>query len=676
MIFDDIDICINRYYKSREKLLKKLIGKRVIDALLFMPSYTIEKKRIEIISRNDVGKIVTTTVKIECIEMNYKSTTPAIVYARNGSDLIEIVLFNYQKSFARIAYPIGSLIGISGKLTMSSGGILQFINPEKFDISKIDKNSGFFNIYPLISGVTQNAIYSVIKSAFDILDKENIEEWLPEEVMIKNGFVSFMEALRNIHYPKAILKNDLANPYIRRIAFDELLAEQIVIQRSNRVSRDGYVIKNEKNYVNNLLETLPFSLTSSQITAISEIFKDLESGYPMFRLLQGDVGSGKTIVALMVALYVIESGFQVAILSPTEILAQQHYQTAIKYLGNMKVTTSLLTGSIKGKKRSEILATLQSGNLNLLVGTHAIITEAVKFKNLGLAIIDEQHRFGVLQRHQLMNKGISPHVLSMTATPIPRTMVMLLYGDVALSELTEKPANRKEIITRAFQITRIPEIIERLKNIILLGQKIYWVCPLIEDNEKLKYSCVTNRFEFLQQYFGDNVKMLHGKMTQNEKELIFDEFKYGVCNILVATSVIEVGVDVPEATCIIIENAEKFGLSQLHQLRGRVGRSNLQSFCILLYNDDISSIAFKRISLLCNCQDGFELSRQDLNLRGGGDTFGVMQSGFKQYKTFDFYSPDNQEYIFDIVRQTSHIAPKISNKELLQLVFRDFAISL
>ena len=674
MIFDDINVCINRYYKPREKLLKKLIGNRVIDALLFMPSYTIEKKRTEIISRNDIGKIVTTTVRIECIEMNYKTTRPAIVYTRNGSELIEIVLFNYQKSFVRTAYPIGGLIGISGKLNISSSGTLQFINPEKFDISKIDKNSGFFNIYPLTDGVTQNAIYSVIKSAFDILEQENMEEWLPDETVTKNGFMSFKEALKNIHYPKAILKNNLENPYIRRIAFDELLAEQIVIQQSHKISQNGYVIQNRQNYVNKLIENLPFSLTNSQITTIHEIFKDLESGYPMFRLLQGDVGSGKTIVALIVALYVIESGFQVAILSPTEILAQQHYQTAIKYLEGMGVTISFLTGSIKGKKRSEILERLQSGSLNLLIGTHAIITEAVKFKNLGLAIIDEQHRFGVLQRYQLINKGISPHVLSMTATPIPRTMVMLLYGDIALSELTEKPANRKEIITRAFPISRIQEIIERLKNIMALGQKIYWVCPLIEDNEKLKYSCVTNRFEFLQKSFGDNVKMLHGRMTQNEKNLIFDEFKYGNCSILVATSVIEVGVDVSEATCIIIENAEKFGLSQLHQLRGRVGRSDLQSFCILLYSNDISSIAFKRISLLCSCQDGFELARQDLNLRGGGDTFGVMQSGLKQYKTFDFYSPDNQNYVLDIIQQTSHIAKRIRNKDLIQSVFRDFSI--
>lgn len=667
MIFDDIELCIPPYYKPRIKLFEKLMGKRVIDALLHLPVYTIEKKRTEQISRDDVGKIITTKVKVDCIDIKYRSSSPAVIYAKSGSEIVEIVLFNYPKKYIQNAYPIGHEIGISGKLTTSSYGCLQFINPEKFIASKISENSGLFNIYPLMTGLTQNAIYSVISEAFKILEREPLEEWLPKDLLEKNNFISFKEALKNVHYPKTIQNNLSSNFAIQRLIFDELLAEQLILKFSNQRTKNGYIISNNKNYVEKLLKILPFPLTKSQNQALSEIFQDLQSGFPMFRLLQGDVGSGKTIVALITVLYVIESGYQCALLVPIEILARQHYQKIQKYFTQLGLSVEILTGNENRKKRTQILNELASGKINLLIGTHAIITEKVIFHNLGLAIIDEQHRFGVNQRKQLVNKGITPHVLNMTATPIPRTMVMLLYGDINVSSITEKPANRQEIITCSISMRRISDIIERIKNIINKGQKIYWVCPLIDDSEKLRHTCVTNRFKFLQKYFGSHVEMLHGKMKTAEKEAVFENFKSGNCKILVSTTVIEVGIDIPEATVIIIENAEKFGLSQLHQLRGRVGRGCEQSYCILLFGEILSNVAKQRLQTICNSSDGFMIAEQDLKLRGGGDIAGIRQSGEKIYKTFDIHNPEIQEILPKFLIQISQISQNYdANSDLLR----------
>ncbi len=668
MIFDNIELCIPRYYQPRAKLFKNLMGKRIIDALLHMPLYTIEKRRVDQVSQNDIGKIITTKVRVNCIDINLRSSSPSIIYGKNGSEIIEIVLFNYPKKYIKSAYPIGQEIGLSGKLTISPSGSLQFINPEKFAISRINESSGLFNIYPLTNGLTQNAIYSVIKGAIAILEQEPIEEWLPEKWLKKSGFPSFKEALRNIHFPKTIINSLQHNHYLQRLIFDELLAEQVTINFLNQRMRNGYTISNNRTYIEKLLGLLPFSLTNSQNKVISEIFQNLQSGFPMFRLLQGDVGSGKTIVALISALYVIESGFQCALLAPIEILARQHYQKIQKYFTQLGLYVEILTGNEKGKRRAQILDALASGEIDMLIGTHAIITEKVVFRNLGLAIIDEQHRFGVNQRKTFVNKGVTPHVLSMTATPIPRTMVMLLYGSIDVSVITENPANRMTILTRSIPMKRIPEIVERMQNIINSGQKVYWICPLIEDSEKLRYTCVTNRFEFLKKYFADKVAMLHGKMKTSEKETIFENFKNGHCKILVSTTVIEVGIDVPEATVIIIENAEKFGLSQLHQLRGRVGRGNKQSYCLLLFDEFLSNIAKQRLQIICNSSDGFQIAEQDLKLRGEGDISGVRQSGEKLYKTFDINNLELQEILPQFLDQISQISSSYdTNSKLLQV---------
>lgn len=662
MIFKKLDCCLNNYYKPRKKLFNKLLGDRVIDVLLHMPSYGIEKVYIEQLSQDDVGKIVTTKVKIDCIDINYGSSRPVVIYAKNGSGIIEILFFNYQKAYIKKMFQVGQEVGISGKLGTSSLGALQFINPEKLAVTHINEYAGIFNIYPLTMGLTQKSLYSVIKSAIQSVEDGGVDEWLPSEVIQRNGFSSFTTSLKSIHFPQKIYQKQLDSPFRRRIAFDELLAEQLVVRLSNQKTPNGYVINNEKTLINELLKILPFSLTGSQNKVLSEIFNDLESGRPMTRLLQGDVGSGKTIVAMIATLYAIESNYQCAILAPTEILARQHYFTVKKYFEQLGLNVGLLTGNERGKKREPILNGTADGTINMIVGTHAIITEKVNFQNLGLVIVDEQHRFGVKQRLQLIEKGTSPHVLSMTATPVPRTMIMSLYGDISVSAITEKPVGRKEAVTKSIQMNRILEVIQSIKNIINKGEKVYWICPIIEENEKLKYTCVINRFNFLKEHFGDKVEMLHGKMKSNEKQDVFEKFQTGSCKILVSTTVIEVGVDVPEATVICIENAEKFGLAQLHQLRGRVGRSDRQSYCILLYDPKLTEVAAKRIKIIKENTDGFKISEQDLRIRGGGEIFGVKQSGQKLYRTFDINDPENQDDIENLLEQASSLAAKIAEE--------------
>ncbi|MDR3224135.1 MAG: ATP-dependent DNA helicase RecG [Holosporales bacterium] len=659
-IFHDLELITSDYFKKQLGRLRRLFGGRVIDVLIHMPSYTIEKTYSDSLLKDQIGKIVTTKLKVEYIDASNNLRKPIVVCCRSGTSMVEVLLFNYKKYYIHSAYKLGSEVFVSGKLGETAGGIFQFINPEKLtNPSSTKLKTGLHNIYPLTSGISQYGVYLFVNSALNLIKNSKLAEWIPDDIVSQNNFPSFYEALKEIHQPKLRVEIQLSSVSRRRLCFDELLAEQITIRLSKAKTKTGYIIKNEKKLINKLLEFLPFTLTNSQQKAIDEIFKDLESGKPMTRLLQGDVGSGKTIIAVMTALYAIESGYQCAILAPTEILARQHFTTISGYFYTIGIKVELLTANEKGKCRKEILANIMNGTSMILIGTHAIITEAVQFNNLGLVIIDEQHRFGVNQRLQLITKGSSPHVLSMTATPIPRTVIMSIYGDIDVSSITEKPAGRKEIITRVLPMTKIPAVIESIRSILCKGEKVYWVCPLIEESEKLDYTCVINRYNYLKSLFEDNVDILHSKMKTADKQATFEKFKNGDCHILVSTTVIEVGVDIQNASVIIVENAERFGLAQLHQLRGRVGRSDLQSYCLLLYDYNISEIARKRLNIMKASNDGFVIAEQDLLLRGGGEIFGTKQSGQKVYRTFDMNSPDNQPHILDLMHQASTLATRI-----------------
>ncbi len=672
MIFNDIETIVESYYLKRVDLIKKLIGPRIIDALLFMPSSTMSKKYMFPVSAQYINQTIITKITPIAVEQKRynKGKHPIKIMGMSGDNIVEIIFFNRKAAYCINHIKIGTDIAICGKLTMSMGGQLQFIHPEIiWDTSKANELEGIYNIYPLATGVSQHFVSSVIKNAIAVAKNENIEEWIPSHILKENGWHSFLESIERIHYPVELFDPTLKNIYLQRICFDECLAEQIAKRvTSAQQNPDGHIIKNSKNLFHSLLESLPFQLTSEQNRVLAEIENDISSGRSMSRLLQGDVGSGKTIVALLTALMVIESGYQVAFLAPTEILARQHYELFKQFLSPINVSINILTANETTKRRNEIIQSVLDGSSNIIVGTHAIISDAIVFKDLGLVIIDEQHRFGVNQRLQLIKKSKSPHVLSMTATPIPRTLILSLYGDIRVSSIKNKPIGRKGIITKAIPLSRISALIQAIRTSILKGEKIYWICPLIEESEKLDYSCVTNRFEFLKTYFENDISVMHGRMKADERSVIFEQFRKGEFHVLVSTTIIEVGVDIPDATIIIIENAEKFGLSQLHQLRGRVGRSTLQSYCILLYEDKINSIQQERIRIIRNSNDGFYIAEQDFKMRGSGEILGTKQSGQKQYKTFKINDEHYQYEIYTIMQNATTTASEVNIKSCQPLL--------
>lgn len=629
-IFKDITPVLDVYYQKRAKLFTRLIGTRIIDALLHIPYRIVEKKYVDSLSR----KYENQTICIKCLIINITNPArntrqPLKIHCQVGQEILDIVMFGKKISF----YSPGETIYVVGKLTIDEYGRNSILHPDKISKlpSTISYNTGFFPIYALTTGVTQDSLYKLMHMSLNILHHDNIPEWHDAKTMQDMNLVGMYEAFSSIHSPSTISQNQKA---LDRISFDEILSEQIVIEKANSQISDGIYIDGCTEYVKQFITKIPFELTKSQVQAINEIIEDMASGKVMVRLLQGDVGSGKTIIAIAASMHVIARGYQVAILVPSEILAQQHYNNIMQYTDTLSIRPALLTSTTKNKKT--IINGIASGAFNIVVGTHAIIQDNVQFQNLGFIVIDEQHKFGVSQRLSLINKGKNPHILSMSATPIPRTMVVSLYGDIHISTIDEKPNNRKEIITTSLPITRIMELIQSIKRVIARDERIYWVCPLIEEEEEQNTkTCVNIRYEFLTQYFDDMVGIIHGKLKEQEKHDVFGKFIRGEIKILVTTTVIEVGIDVKNATVMIIENSENFGLAQLHQLRGRVGRSNLQSYCILLHNNKISSTALQRIHAIKSTNDGFKIAEEDLQMRGGGEIIGTRQSGKRRYRTFD-----------------------------------------
>lgn len=664
--------CVEPFYKKRLSLVQNLIGDKVLDALLYMPTGVIETISVSELMPELVEKNIIITVKVEFIEYAYFSKTRPIIVtcslSNNSNNKLELLFFNYKPCYLRGTFEVGKTAKIVGKLTVTSKGNYQIINPKKVTFKT---KVGISNVYPLRTGITQDTVNSIIHKALDILRRANIHEWLPQEILEKYKFYSFFGSLLAIHNPHTTNTSLLNNIYRQRLCFDEIFAEQLVVQ-INKTQQSLNVLVNRsvntnQELVKELVSKLPFDLTDAQLNAYHEIAADMLKATPMRRLLQGDVGSGKTIVAVLAMLNAIEMGFQCAILAPTEILARQHFLTLQKYLTKMNIVISIITANEKGRARTQILEYAAKGITQILVGTHAIFNDKLAFKNLGLVVVDEQHRFGVVQRLALIRKGYNPHILSMTATPIPRTAIMSTYGDIDTSSIIKKPVGRKEIITKAITMARILTLINAIRRTIEKGQKVYWICPLIEDSEKLDYTCVIKRLEYLRKYFDNDVDMLHGKMDTAEKQEIFKRFNSNKIYILVSTTVIEVGVDIPDATVIIIENAEKFGLAQLHQLRGRVGRSDLQSYCILLYDKNCSGLAKRRIKIMTQTNDGFAIAEEDLKLRGGGEIYGTRQSGRKQYKTFNISSATEQELVNEFIITANKMAKNIVQNSSVSL---------
>ena len=486
-------------------------------------------------------------------------------------------------------------------------------------------------VYPLTANLNSAKISSLVKQAMHNL--QEFDEWISPQYKALQEWPDMMAALKIVHFPEG---NDLEFRVERarnRLRYDEVMAHQIALisMRNKKNKMPLEKIQHQFALMKKAAGLLPYKLTGAQQQAIDEIMADMQSGFSMSRLLQGDVGSGKTIVAFLASLMVIESGKQAAIMVPTSILCAQHFASLKPLCDALGVSIVAVAGSDKAKDKQKKLAAIESGEVNLVIGTHALFYDAIKFKILGLVVVDEQHRFGVRQRMRLAEKG-NTHILLMTATPIPRSLCMAIYGDMDLSAIREKPAGRKEIITKSASMARLDEIAESIGRAVNSGSQVYWICPLVAESEELDLSAVEKRFDYLKSRFGEMVGIVHGQMASSVREQEMQRFVDGISRILVATTVIEVGVNVPNATIIIIEHAERFGLAQLHQLRGRVGRGDKQSTCMLLYGEKFGHNARERIKTMRDTNDGFVIAEADLKLRGGGEVTGTRQSGVSGFK--------------------------------------------
>lgn len=635
---------------------EKLVGFRVKDLIYHFPMSVIDRRNMPAITDTQNGQVVTLIVTVDQHLGNAKpndKSSPYRIRCYNETGFITLVYFNAFPRYLRGILPVGQTKVISGKIDKFNGEI-QMMHPDYIEnIDKIDNVTSVEPIYGLTNGISQKILTKIIKNA--LVETPDLPEWIDGNLMKLRGWSAWGDAIKAMHNPDNYDDLDYHNPNRQRLAYDELLANQLALAISRKFSgqKNGLPMQGNGVLRNKLLKKLPFELTSGQIEVIKEINADQESSNKMLRLLQGDVGSGKTIVALMAALNAVEAGKQVAIMAPTEILATQHYSSISDLLEGMNCKVSMLIGKTKTKERRQILADLGSGEIDILIGTHALFQDNVIFKDLGFVVIDEQHRFGVNQREALSRKGENSDVLLMSATPIPRTLTMTFYGDMESSRITTKPVGRKPIETKIVPTSKIKDILMGMKRVLERGEKIYWICPLVEESEKLDLVAVENRYQDLKKIFGDQVGLLHGKMKPEEREQVMFNYRDGHLNILVATTVVEVGVDVKESTAIIIEHAERFGLSQLHQLRGRVGRNDKQSSCVLLYHS-LGKISKERLKIMRESNDGFYLAEQDLRLRGGGDVMGTKQSGMPDFKVADLY------YNIDLL--------KIANQKAVEIV--------
>jgi ATP-dependent DNA helicase RecG len=518
-------------------------------------------------------------------------------------------------------------------MTALYDGMLQMVHPDRVvDAAGLAKLPLVEPVYPLTEGLFASQLRRAIEGAIDRLPA--LPEWQDPAYLAREGFPSFGDALRMVHRPAVPADILPTSPAWSRLAYDELLAGQLALglMRAHMRRVSGRRTVGDGGLRERIIAALPYSLTGSQVRALGEIAGDLGQPHRMLRLLQGDVGSGKTVVALLACAAVIEASRQAAIMAPTEILARQHFATIAPIAEAAGLKLALLTGRERGRARSDMLARLAAGEIDLLVGTHALFEDEVEFRDLALAVVDEQHRFGVHQRLALARKGEAVDVLVMTATPIPRTLVLTYFGDMDISELREKPAGRKPIDTRTIPLGRIDEVVAGVGRALHEGRRIYWVCPLIDESETVDLAAAQDRFQSLQERFGALVGLVHGRLKSADKDRAMDSFAQGETRLLVATTVIEVGVDVPEATVMVIEHAERFGLAQLHQLRGRIGRGAEHSSCLLLYRAPLGETAKARLAIMRETEDGFRIAEEDLKLRGEGDVLGTRQSGMPGFR--------------------------------------------
>ncbi len=645
IIFNDVNK-LKGVGKQLSKYLKNKKIEKVKDILLNLPYSETDRSKITSLDKLEIGKIQTIRVKVKKLNFPRVRNLPNKISCENDSGKIEIVYFNSREGYLRKIYPVDKWVVISGKIGFFNKKY-QMTNPDY--VTTIDKEEYVKQVIPkysLTKGINEKK-YRLISDQV-INNLPDIQEWYENDFLKKNNFLNWKENIITLHKTKDG-QNKLSSSY-KRLVFDEIFSNLLVLSKNRKKIKKKKKNKNFKSIIaNKILKNLPFELTKSQKNVLEEINFDLKSNTRMFRIVQGDVGSGKTIVSLLSIANVVENKQQCAFMAPTEILAKQHFDLAKKILDRTNIKIELLTGKTETKKRKKIINDIKNGNIDCIIGTHSLFQKKINFNNLGLAIIDEQHKFGVKQRSELAKKGGNNcDLLLMSATPIPRTMMMSLYGDMDISKILEKPAKRKKIITISKPEKKINELWSFIKKQINVSNQVFWVCPLIKESSYLDYSSAKNKFDIINRKFPGKVGLIHGALDKLEKEKVLNSFLKREISILVSTTVIEVGIDFPNANLIIIENANKFGLAQLHQLRGRVGRGDKQSLCILLFKESLSKNAIKRIKILKESDDGFFIAEEDMRLRGFGDIVGFQQSGNKNFK---FADPLTHEDLFSLAEK-------------------------
>ena len=644
-IFQDV----NKLKGVGEQLSKYLKNKKIEkikDILLNLPYSETDRTKLYKLNELQIGKIQSIKVLVKKINFPRIRNLPNKITCEDETGSIDIIYFNSREGYLRKLYPVNEWLIVSGKINFFNKKY-QITNPD-YVTTLANKDFVIQNIpkYNLTKGINEKKYRAISDQV--VKNIPLIDDWLDGDYIKKNRLLGWNDCIKKLHNSKES-KNNKSESF-RRLVFDEICANFLTLSENRRRIK---IKKKEKKYKgffsDKIIEEIPFNLTKSQKYVLDEINLDLKSKKRMFRILQGDVGSGKTIVSLLIISNIIESNYQCALMGPTEILANQHYELAKKIYKNTNFKIAFLSGKTDLKKRKEILENLQKGNIDIIIGTHALFQKKIKFKNLGLAIIDEQHKFGVKQRLDLAKKGgDNCDVLLMSATPIPRTMMMSLYGDMDVSKITEKPSKRKKIITLSKPEKKINELYPYIKKLIKEKNQIFWVCPLIEESSFLDYSSAKKKFDIINAKFPNDVGLIHGALDKDEKVNVLKKFLRKEISILVSTTVIEVGIDFPNANLIIIENANKFGLAQLHQLRGRVGRGDKQGSCVLLFKEGLSKNAVKRIKILKESDDGFFIAEEDLRLRGFGDLIGYQQSGIKNFR---FADPVIHEDLFKLAEK-------------------------
>jgi ATP-dependent DNA helicase RecG len=614
------------------KLVERLAGPHVVDLLWHLPVDLIDRRFAPKVMAAPPGRIATLTVVVEAHLRPGNPRQPWRVRCRDETGFLHLVYFNAKGDWLEKLLPVGATRIVSGKVERFNNEV-QISHPDHVvDPADAVSLKPIEPVYRLTTGLSLRQVERAIDAA--LARTPALPEWLDPAFRAQRHWPLWRDALAAAHAPQAAEDLLPQSPVRQRLAYDELLSTQLAIAlvRARTRRPPGRAIKVPGALRRKVIEALPFRLTRAQETALAEIAGDMAAPHRMLRLLQGDVGSGKTVVALLAMLDVVEAGRQAALMAPTELLARQHLATLTRLAGPSGVEIALLTGREKGRAREAVLEGLAAGRIGIAVGTHALFQEEVRFHDLGLAVIDEQHRFGVEQRIALSGKGSGVDILAMTATPIPRTLLLTAYGDLDSSRLQEKPAGRKPIATRTIPAEREGEVVEAVRRALARGAKIYWICPLVEESEESDLKAATERHARLKDLFGERVGLVHGRMKGAEKDRVMEEFAEGGVDLLVATTVVEVGVDVPAATIMVIEHAERFGLAQLHQLRGRIGRGGGPAACLLLYTPPLAEVAKARLSILRETDDGFRIAEEDLRLRGPGEVLGTRQSGLPELR--------------------------------------------